>query len=42
DVSNVTRSDQLQRYPDRDALFAEAPDQDGDFFKVPQILSTEE
>lgn len=42
DVSNVTRADQLQRYPERDALLAEAPDQDGDFFKVPQILSTEE
>lgn len=42
DVSNVTRPDQLQRYPERDALLAEAPDQDGDFFKVPQILSTEE
>ncbi|EDX78340.1 glutamyl-tRNA(Gln) amidotransferase, C subunit [Coleofasciculus chthonoplastes PCC 7420] len=42
DVSNVTRPDQLQRYPARDALLAESPDQDGDFFKVPQILSTEE
>lgn len=42
DVSNVTRPDQLQPYPERDALLAEAPEQDGDFFKVPQILSTEE
>ncbi|HBL11935.1 MAG TPA: Asp-tRNA(Asn)/Glu-tRNA(Gln) amidotransferase GatCAB subunit C, partial [Cyanobacteria bacterium UBA11162] len=31
-----------QPYPDREALLREAPDQDGDFFKVPQILSTEE
>ncbi len=42
DVSNVTRADNLQPYPDREALLREAPDQDGDFFKVPQILSTEE
>lgn len=42
DVSNITRPDELQPYPDRDALLGEAPDQDGDFFKVPQILQTEE
>lgn len=42
DVSNVTRADELQPYPDRDALLGEAPDQDGDFFKVPQILQSEE
>ncbi|MBE9127739.1 MULTISPECIES: Asp-tRNA(Asn)/Glu-tRNA(Gln) amidotransferase subunit GatC [unclassified Coleofasciculus] len=42
DVSNVTRSDELQPYPEREALLGEAPDQDGDFFKVPQILTTEE
>lgn len=42
DVSNVTRPDHLQPYPDREALLREAPDQDGDFFKVPQIMSTEE
>lgn len=42
DVSNVTRPDQLQPYPDREALLREAPDQDGDFFKVPKILSAPE
>ncbi len=42
DVSNVTRPDELQPYPDREALLGEAPDQDGDFFKVPQILQAEE
>ncbi|HBB30633.1 MAG TPA: Asp-tRNA(Asn)/Glu-tRNA(Gln) amidotransferase GatCAB subunit C [Cyanobacteria bacterium UBA8803] len=41
DVSNVTRPDALQPYPDREALLGEAPDQDGDFFKVPQILTAE-
>ncbi|HAJ63944.1 MAG TPA: Asp-tRNA(Asn)/Glu-tRNA(Gln) amidotransferase GatCAB subunit C, partial [Cyanobacteria bacterium UBA8543] len=34
DVSNVTRPDALQPYPDREAILKEAPDQDGDFFKV--------
>ncbi len=42
DVSNVTRPDELQPYPDREALLREAPEQDGDFFKVPQILQAEE
>src|SRR5919202_3685739 len=42
DVSNVTRADELQPYLDREALLVEAPDQDGDFFKVPQILQAEE
>ena len=42
DVSNVTRPDELRPYPERDALLGEAPEQDGDFFKVPQIMSTEE
>jgi aspartyl-tRNA(Asn)/glutamyl-tRNA(Gln) amidotransferase subunit C len=39
DVSNVTRPDELQPYSDRDQLLESAPDQDGDFFKVPKILN---
>ena len=42
DVSNVTRPDILQPYDDREAILKEAPDQDGDFFKVPKILNTPE
>jgi len=42
DVSNVTRPDELQPFPDREAILKEAPDQDGDFFKVPKILQAEE
>ncbi|MCL1473730.1 Asp-tRNA(Asn)/Glu-tRNA(Gln) amidotransferase subunit GatC [Argonema antarcticum] len=38
DVSNITRKDDLRPYPDREAILSCAPDQDGDFFKVPQIL----
>lgn len=41
DVSNVTRPDEMQAYRDRESLLKEAPDQEGDFFKVPQILSGE-
>ena len=41
DVSNVTRPDQLQPYKDAHAILDRAPDQEGDFFKVPQILSIE-
>ena len=39
DVSNVTRKDELQPYGEREAMLTGAPDQEGDFFKVPQILS---
>ena len=38
DASNVTRPDQLQPYAEREALLAAAPEQEGNFFKVPQIL----
>ncbi|HEY9690733.1 MAG TPA: Asp-tRNA(Asn)/Glu-tRNA(Gln) amidotransferase subunit GatC [Oculatellaceae cyanobacterium] len=41
DVSNVTRADQLQPYSDRETILNQAPDQEGDFFKVPQIMSAE-
>lgn len=38
DVSNITREDTLKVYSDREAILNCAPDQEGDFFKVPQIL----
>ncbi|MEB3882083.1 Asp-tRNA(Asn)/Glu-tRNA(Gln) amidotransferase subunit GatC [Lyngbya sp. CCY1209] len=41
DVSNITRPDQLEPYANRDALLKEAPEPDGDFFRVPKILSEE-
>jgi len=37
----VTRLDDLQPFGDRLALLNNAPDQDGDFFKVPKIMTTE-
>jgi aspartyl-tRNA(Asn)/glutamyl-tRNA(Gln) amidotransferase subunit C len=42
DVSNVTRIDQLQPYPDRELILENAPEREdsmqGEFFKVPQIM----
>ena len=42
DVSNVTREDNLQPYPDREAILQSAPEQEGDYFKVPKIMNSEQ
>ena len=42
EISNVTRPDLLQSYPHHEELLKEAPEQEGDFFQVPQILTTDE
>ncbi|MCS6813427.1 MAG: Asp-tRNA(Asn)/Glu-tRNA(Gln) amidotransferase subunit GatC [Cyanobacteria bacterium] len=39
DVSNVMRPDVLVTDVDREALLNEAPDRDGDFFRVPKIVN---
>ncbi|HIK05894.1 MAG TPA: Asp-tRNA(Asn)/Glu-tRNA(Gln) amidotransferase subunit GatC [Trichormus sp. M33_DOE_039] len=41
DVSNVTREDELQPYPEREAILNNAPEQEGEFFKVPKILNAD-
>ena len=41
DVSNVTREDILQPYTDREAILNSAPQQEGDFFRVPKILNAD-
>lgn len=41
EVSNITRSDELQPTLSREELLAVAPDQDGEYFRVPQILGEE-
>lgn len=41
DVSNVTRPDEMEAYPNREGILTGAPDREEDFFKVPQILSAE-
>ena len=39
DVSNVTRADDLEPFANRESILAAAPEQDGDFFRVPKIIS---
>ena len=41
DVSNITREDNLQPYPEREAILSSAPEQEGDFFRVPKILNSD-
>lgn len=41
DVSNVVRSDTLISDPNRDAILDNAPDRDGEFFKVPKIINAD-
>jgi len=41
DVSNITRKDELQPYPEREAILQSAPEQEGEFFKVPKILNAD-
>lgn len=41
EVSNITRADQLEPYPNRDAILTNAPEQEGNYFKVPKILNEE-
>ncbi|MDJ0734527.1 MAG: Asp-tRNA(Asn)/Glu-tRNA(Gln) amidotransferase subunit GatC [Nostocaceae cyanobacterium] len=42
EVINVTRPDDLQPYGDREAILQSAPEQEGEFFKVPKILNSDE
>ena len=39
DVSNITRDDQLEPFENREEILSSAPEQDGEFFKVPKIMS---
>ncbi|MGK7930213.1 MAG: Asp-tRNA(Asn)/Glu-tRNA(Gln) amidotransferase subunit GatC [Microcystaceae cyanobacterium] len=42
ELSNITRSDQTSVYGDTEALLKEAPEPDGDYFRVPQIFASDE
>jgi aspartyl-tRNA(Asn)/glutamyl-tRNA(Gln) amidotransferase subunit C len=42
DMSNVTRPDHLQPWGDRTRILDCAPDQEGEFFKVPKIIGGED
>jgi aspartyl-tRNA(Asn)/glutamyl-tRNA(Gln) amidotransferase subunit C len=42
DVSNISRPDALRPWDNREAILANAPEQEGDFFKVPKIMDEAE
>lgn len=42
ETSNITRPDKLEPFPNKDDLLQSAPEQDGDYFRVPKIMATDE
>jgi len=42
DVSNVTREDECRPYLEQEALLDQAPEREDTFFRVPQIMSSDE
>ena len=40
ETSNITRPDRLQPFTDRQALLDCAPEQEGDYFRVPKIMAS--
>ncbi len=42
ELKNITRDDVSQLCVDKDLLLREAPDKEGEFFKVPKILNNNE
>ena len=41
EMSNITRPDQWEPYAQRDSILSSAPEQEGDYFKVPKIMAEE-
>jgi aspartyl-tRNA(Asn)/glutamyl-tRNA(Gln) amidotransferase subunit C len=41
-ISNVTRCDELKPFPNTQDLLKQGPEEDGEFFVVPQILKADE
>ena len=42
ETSNITRADELSPFPAKEELLKAAPEQQGEFFRVPKIISTDE
>lgn len=42
ETSNITRPDLLEPFPNKDDLLQSAPEQDGDYFRVPKIMASDE
>ena len=42
ETSNITRADELSPFPNKEDLLKAAPEQQGEFFRVPKIISSDE
>lgn len=42
ELSNILREDRQTTYAQREALLGQAPEQDGDYFRVPKIMADAE
>lgn len=42
ELSNITRPDTLRPFDNKEALIQAAPDQEGEYFRVPKILTSDE
>ena len=42
EIQNITRADSNRLYPDHEVLVQESPAPEGDYFRVPRILNTDE
>ncbi|MEL6582158.1 MAG: Asp-tRNA(Asn)/Glu-tRNA(Gln) amidotransferase subunit GatC [Cyanobacteria bacterium J06607_15] len=42
ETSNITRQDRITPFPDKEELLKAAPEQQGDFFRVPKIISSDD
>ncbi len=42
EVFNITRPDELEPFPNKDALLASAPEQEGHYFRVPKIMASDD
>ncbi|ELS03991.1 glutamyl-tRNA(Gln) and/or aspartyl-tRNA(Asn) amidotransferase, C subunit [Xenococcus sp. PCC 7305] len=40
ETSNITRTDTLKPFPDKQALLDSAPEQEDDYFRVPKIMAS--
>ena len=42
ETSNITRTDKLTPFPNKEELLQAAPEQQGELFRVPKIISSDE
>jgi aspartyl-tRNA(Asn)/glutamyl-tRNA(Gln) amidotransferase subunit C len=42
EIQNITRADSNRLYPDHEVLVQESPAPEGDYFRVPRILNSDE